>query len=144
MKYRKGNNMPHTLTQNVDAEYIVDFSKALAENCMISGTYESAKLFIKKQSENSYNISFVAYETNDTNQIINNSTRIVSLIDFDKVSNTLEQVYKVYSNKIPKENALITIKENSIEIIFNLYGEWKINITNITKEEIDKLIKKIS
>lgn len=144
MKYRKGNNMPHTLTQNVDAEYIVDFSKALAENCMISGTYESAKLFIKKQSENSYNISFVAYETNDTNQIINNSTRIVSLIDFDKVSNTLEQVYKVYSNKIPKENTLITIKENSIKIIFNLYGEWKINITNITKEEIDKLIKKIS
>lgn len=144
MKYRKGNNMPHTLTQNVNAEYIVDFSKALAENCMISGTYESAKLFIKKQSENSYNISFVAYETNDTNQIINNSTRIVSLIDFDKVSNTLEQVYKVYSNKIPKENTLITIKENSIEIIFNLYGEWKINITNITKEEIDKLIKKIS
>lgn len=144
MKYRKGNNMPYTLTQNVDAEYIVDFSKALAENCMISGTYESAKLFIKKQSENSYNISFVAYETNDTNQIINNSTRIVSLIDFDKVSNTIEQVYKVYSNKIPKENTLITIKENSIEIIFNLYGEWKINITNITKEEIDKLTKKIS
>ena len=112
--------MPHTLTQNVNAEYIVDFSKALAENCMISGTYERAKLFIKKQSENSYNISFVAYETNDTNQIINNSTRIVSLIDFDKVSNTIEQVYKVYSNKIPKENTLITIKENSIEIIFNL------------------------
>ena len=48
--------MPHTLTQNVNAEYIVDFSKALAENCMISGTYESAKLFIKKQSENSYNL----------------------------------------------------------------------------------------
>ena len=30
MKYRKGNNMPHTLTQNVNAEYIVDFS------CLIS------------------------------------------------------------------------------------------------------------
>lgn len=136
--------MPHTLNQEVNAEYVVDYSKALAENCMISGTYESATLFIKKQSENSYNISFVAYESKKDNQILRSSTRIISLIDFDKVSKTLEQVYKVFTTKIPKENIVTNIKENSIDITFNLYGEWKININNLTKEEIDKLTKKIS
>ena len=137
--------MPHTLNQEVNAEYVVDYSKALAENCMISGTYESATLFIKKQSENSYNISFVAYEPKkDETQIIRSSTRIISLIDFDKVSNTLEQVYKVFQNKIPKEDTIIKTTENTIDITFNLYGEWKININNLTKEEIDKLTKKIS
>ena len=137
--------MPHTLTQEVNAEYVVDYSKALAENCMISGAYESASLFIKKQSDNSYNISFVAYEPKtDNTQIIRSSTRIISIIDFDKVSNTLEQVYKVFQNKIPKENITTNINDNSIDILFNLYGEWKINITNLTQEEIDKLTKKIS
>ena len=103
--------MPHTLTQEVNAEYVVDYSKALAENCMISGAYESASLFIKKQSDNSYNISFVAYEPKtDNTQIIRSSTRIISIIDFDKVSNTLEHVYKVFQNKIPKENITTNIR----------------------------------
>jgi hypothetical protein len=137
--------MPHTFNQEVNAEYIVDYSKALAENCMISGTYESATLYIKKQSENSYSISFVAYEQKkDATQILRSSTRIISLIDFNKVLNTLEQVYKVFQNKIPKENITTTINNNSIDILFNLYGEWEINITNLTKEEIDKLTQKIS
>ncbi len=137
--------MPHTFTQDVNAEYIVDYAKALAEDCMISGTYEKSNLYIKKQSENSYNIIYTAYEPKkDSNQIICSSTRIISLIDFDKVQTTLEQVYKIYSNKISKDNTKIEINGNSINIIFNLYGEWKISINNISPEEIDKLAKKIS
>jgi hypothetical protein len=145
MKYRKEDIMPHTFNQEINAEYVVDYSKALAENCMISGTYESANLYIKKQSDNAYNISFVAYEPKkDIAQIIRSSTRIISLIDFDKVSNTFEEVYKVFQNKIPKDNTTITINSNSIDIVFNLYGEWKINIDNLNQEEINKLTKKIS
>lgn len=137
--------MPHTLTQDVNAEYIEEYSKALAEDCMISGIYERATLYAKKESDNLYDISFIAYEPKqDQNQILSSSTRIFSKVDYNKVSNTLETVYKIFSNKIPKDNTTINITDNNIEIVFNLYGTWKINITNITKEEIDKLKEKIS
>lgn len=136
--------MPHTLTQDVNSEQLEEYSKALAEDCMISGIYESATLYAKKESDNLYDVSFIAYESQEKKQILRSSTRIFSKVDLDKLINTLEEVYKIFSNKIPKENTSIKISSDSIKITFNLYGTWIINITNINKEEIDKLKIKIS
>ena len=52
MKYRNGTYMPHTYKQDILAEYIEEYSKDLAEDCMISGIYESATIYAKKKQIN--------------------------------------------------------------------------------------------
>lgn len=132
--------MPHTLTQDVNAENILDYSKALAEDCIISGTYESATLYAKQVSENSYHYSLIAHEhKKDDNQILKSSTRIISLINFNRLLNIIEEVYKIFSSRAESQDITITNQEQNTTISIKMLGEWNINIVSMTKEQQNKL-----
>lgn len=132
--------MPHTLTQDVNAEHILDYSKALAEDCIISGIYESATLYAKQVAENSYHYSLIAHESKkDDHQILKSSTRIMSLIDFNRLLNIIEEVYKIFSSRANYQDITITHHKQNTTISIKILGEWNITIVNMTKEEQDKL-----
>ena len=140
--------MPHTFNQNILAEQMEEYSKALAEDCMISGTYDSACLYAKKETDNLYSISFVAYEPKkDKKQIIRSSTRIFSKIDKEKLINTITTVYKTFKTRTNPPAVSTSIVDNKIVIIFNIPGEWKIAIADLSIEEQESInahLEKIS
>ena len=132
--------MPHTLTQDVNAENILDYSKALAEDCIISGIYKSATLYAKRVDQNSYHYSLIAHEPkNDDNQIIESSTRIISLIDFNRLLNIVEEVYKIFTSRAENKDIEIITNEQTTNISINMLGEWKIVIANMSNEEQEKI-----
>ena len=136
--------MPHILTQDILAEQMEEYSKALAEDCVLSGIYDKANLYAKKTTDNHYDIMFTAYEPKkDKNQIINSSTRIISKLDEEKLYKTIKTIYKTFiSNSTP--SAISTnIVDSKIVFIFNTVGEWKIAVDNISQEEQKKLIESL-
>ena len=111
--------MPHTITQEISIENILDYSKALAEDCIISGTYEGATLYAKKTSDNKYNYSLIAHEPKkDTKQILRSSTRIMSVIDFNTLLNIIKEVYKIFSSHTDKSNIITNHQTDNTSIHF--------------------------
>ncbi len=139
--------MPHTYNQDVLAEYMEEYSKALAEDCMISGIYESATLYAKKETDNLYNITFIAYEPKTNNQIIQSSTRIFSKLDKDKLIKTITTIYKIFQSRTNPPFISPNQDNTQIVIIFKNPGEWKITLDSLSNEEqssILETLKKIS
>ncbi len=132
--------MPHTLTQDVNAENILDYSKALAEDCIISGIYKSATLYAKRVDQDSYHYSLIAHEPKkEENQIIESSTRIISLIDFNRLLSIVEEVYKIFTSRAENKDIEINTNDQTINISINMLGEWKIAIANMSNEEQEKI-----
>lgn len=140
--------MPHTFTQDILPEQMEEHSKALAEDCMLSGIYNSAKIYAKKNIDNLYDITFTAYEPKkDKNQIISSSTRIISKLDKDNLIKTITTIYKTFISKSTPPAVSTNLVDSKIVFIFNIPGEWKLAIDNISleeKNELKSILEKVS
>ena len=132
--------MPHIITNEVPANNLEDYSKVLIQDCLISGLYESANIYINRRSDNIYNFSLIAYEPKKIdNQIIRSSTRIISKIDFKTLLSTINSIYKVLLSNVPKETISTEYQENNIKQSFTYIGEWKISIIGLSNNEKEQL-----